>query len=92
MNTDYLALWLVCVAEPDGDDAVLAHEVVQQIQRQETSHDIQGANVQVCSKECSNNKIIFRTFRSAKKHQHNGKMMTVTLQGRKYCFYNKPFY
>jgi hypothetical protein len=51
MNTDYLTLWLVCVAEQDGDDAVLAEEGVQPIERQEASPDAQGANVLVCSKE-----------------------------------------
>jgi hypothetical protein len=73
MNTDYLTRWLVCFTEPDGDDAVVAGEGVQPIQRQEASPDVQGANGQVCSIECTNNKIIFRTFRRAKKHLHAGK-------------------
>jgi hypothetical protein len=92
MNTNYLTLLLVCVTEPDGDDALFSGEGVQPIQMQEASPDVRGANVQVCSNESTNNKIIFRTFRSAKEHQHTAKIMTVTLQGRKYCLFNKPFY
>jgi hypothetical protein len=92
MNTDYLTRWLVCFTEIDVANPVPAGDGVQPIPGQEASPDVQGANVQVCSNECTNNKIIFRTFRNAKKHCHAGKIMTVTLQGRETCFCNKPLY
>jgi hypothetical protein len=61
MTTDYMTHLLLCVTEPDGNNA---EEELQPIQRQEASHDAQGANVQVCFNESTNN-ITFRTFRSA---------------------------
>jgi hypothetical protein len=58
----------MCVAEPDGDDAVLTGEGVQPIQMQEASLDVQGASVQVCFNESINKNITFRKFRAVKSH------------------------
>jgi hypothetical protein len=56
--------WFGCVTEPDGDDAVLAGEGVQPLQRQEASPDVQVANVQVCFNENKNKKIMFRSVKN----------------------------